>query len=645
MPKDFDWNFYLSTYEDLRSAGLRTEKDAIKHYLDFGRQEGRLHKLQLIDKSFSTENDRRDVLRVKVTATLDSETGYGIMARNLVDRLMCLDFVVVYLAVIETPETGVGEAELARYRRLVGEYDYYDFNIVVHPPDEGLICRKSLKNCFLFFLTASPIQESRRKVLERNPGLIVLSPCKLSKEQLGLNNLSNRFHRVCHPLHFEGKRRIRGGKVRFYSIFQDMPGEDLTQAIDCFLNAFWHVDDVEFNIYARYLGRELPNWTNLLKGQDKVNLVIDPLSEEQEVGFHMANDIFFEHRYPEGHRLHHLDANCFGNEVVFNEFGSLGQDHFKLAYRRFKEGVGGNGEVSASDSDRGRDDLYDFLATETADMIVSDRLKERFNHTALRDAPLVTLITSVKNASEFLEQFLENTVAQTIFRQCEWIMIDVNEDDRDHSIIKRYLHLDNLRYERISDSGLYSIWNHAIRQSRSAFISNFNCDDRRFSHSIECQLKSMLVNEVDVVYNDSITAVRPNISPSELKDIVGTFKPGNIHSSWCIDSDIGRLPLWYNSHRIDDLLLYNVMHNNPMWRRDIHNRLGFFDESFRSLGDNDFWLRCYFHGVRFKKIEDVLGIYYFNPKGLSTDDINLDFISREDALIKSRIQERYNLSV
>lgn len=50
LPNDFDWAFYLALHEDLRSAGLSTEKEATNHYLTFGCNEGRSYNLNSVYK-------------------------------------------------------------------------------------------------------------------------------------------------------------------------------------------------------------------------------------------------------------------------------------------------------------------------------------------------------------------------------------------------------------------------------------------------------------------------------------------------------------------------------------------------------------------------------------------------------------------
>ena len=67
------------------------------------------------------------------------------------------------------------------------------------------------------------------------------------------------------------------------------------------------------------------------------------------------------------------------------------------------------------------------------------------------------------------------------------------------------------------------------------------------------------------------------------------------------------------------MLRGNLPHNNPMWKKDLHSKYGYFNQKYRSAADWDMWLRCAFEGVVFKKHPEILGVYYFNPKVVSTN--------------------------
>jgi len=44
LPEDFDWEYYLESHPDLRNAGIHAEAEAVRHYIDYGRKEGRTYR-------------------------------------------------------------------------------------------------------------------------------------------------------------------------------------------------------------------------------------------------------------------------------------------------------------------------------------------------------------------------------------------------------------------------------------------------------------------------------------------------------------------------------------------------------------------------------------------------------------------------
>ena len=88
------------------------------------------------------------------------------------------------------------------------------------------------------------------------------------------------------------------------------------------------------------------------------------------------------------------------------------------------------------------------------------------------------------------------------------------------------------------------------------------------------------------------------------------------------------------------MLRGNQPHNNPMWRKELHKKHGFFDSKYRSAGDWEFFLRCAFGGEKFKKINDVLGLYYFNPNGISTNPKNSSWKQEEEKEIYMKYSKK-----
>jgi hypothetical protein len=244
------------------------------------------------------------------------------------------------------------------------------------------------------------------------------------------------------------------------------------------------------------------------------------------------------------------------------------------------------------------------------------------------DLPKISLITSVYKATEHIEQLMEDTINQTIFdEKCEWIILNVNEagDDFEEEIILKYAQkYPNIRYKRLkTDPGVYGVWNKAIKMSTGEFISNINCDDRRAPDALRKQAETLMAHEeVSLVYNDSYIAKEPN-------------------TTW--DTAAGPDTTRYNfdAFSVESMLRSNLPHNNPMWKRSLHNNHGLFDPKYKSAGDWDFWLKCSFGGAMFLKHPEILGIYYFNPKGISTNPENDSWKKEEEFEVFKKYQKLY----
>jgi hypothetical protein len=79
----------------------------------------------------------------------------------------------------------------------------------------------------------------------------------------------------------------------------------------------------------------------------------------------------------------------------------------------------------------------------------------------------------------------------------------------------------------------------------------------------------------------------------------------------------------------------NSPHCMPVWRKKLHDKFGLFDTKYSTAADFDFWMRCLEGKTKFKKLYDIIGLYYYNPNGLST---NAQSTNMQEG---SSIKERY----
>ena len=241
-----------------------------------------------------------------------------------------------------------------------------------------------------------------------------------------------------------------------------------------------------------------------------------------------------------------------------------------------------------------------------------------------KDLPKVSILTSVYNGDEFIRPFLEDITRQTIFEEkCELVLINANSPGNEEEVIKEYLekYPNNIIYEKLDeDPGIYGTWNKAIELSSGEYVTNANLDDRKAPNSIEAHAKTLFTNQdVDLVYADSFITNSPNETFEENTSQGRRYK--------------------FEQFSKEAMLRGNQPHNNPMWRKSLHDKNGLFESDYKSAGDWEFFLRCAFAGSKYKKLDQPLGLYFFNPKGISTNFENFEWKQKEEQEIHQKYKK------
>ena len=240
--------------------------------------------------------------------------------------------------------------------------------------------------------------------------------------------------------------------------------------------------------------------------------------------------------------------------------------------------------------------------------------------------PKVSIITSVYDGDEFIEPFLEDITTQTIFEEkCELILINAASPGNEEDTILKYVekYPNNITYKKLDeDPGIYGVWNMGVEMSTGDFLTNANLDDRKAVNSLEAHAKTLVANEdIDLVYADSYITNKPN----------ETYRNNSSQDRRYNFEEFSK----------EGMLRGNLPHNNPMWRKSLHEKHGLFDDSYRSAGDWEYWLRCATNGSSFKKLAGIHGLYYFNPKGISTNFENFGWKQEEE----TRVYDKYKSSI
>jgi len=205
---------------------------------------------------------------------------------------------------------------------------------------------------------------------------------------------------------------------------------------------------------------------------------------------------------------------------------------------------------------------------------------------------------------------MEDIVRQTVFDQCELIIINANSPENEEEVISPYLEeYPNIVYLKLDeDPGLYAVWNIAIKMSRGKYITNANVDDRLSPCCYEKYMDALEENpEIDLVYSDFLMTHKPNetFEKNSAKYEVRRINFSRKHMKDCLPGC------------------------NPMWRKTMHEKYGYFDEFFKCAGDWEMWCRAVSGGAIFLRIPEFYCLYYNSPRGLSTGPGQRKWIERD----------------
>jgi len=288
-----------------------------------------------------------------------------------------------------------------------------------------------------------------------------------------------------------------------------------------------------------------------------------------------------------------VEARMMGCSVVTNNLaGAISEEWFSL-----------KGE-----------ELIEFMYKKRSEIIsIIERLYKR--DLEEKRNPLVSIITTFHEGKGFLNNFLENITNQTIFNDCELIIIDAGSCRGESELIKKYLKkFDNIVYKRLEEKeAITPCLNRALELSNGEYVTFAFIDDVKRNDCLEVLYNNMKDDTtIDLVYGDVYCTEVANEKFEE-------------NSSNSMLFDHSRFPFSKEN------MIKCLPGPMPLWRRNMHDKYGFFDSERCNYADDwEMWLRSVSNGSRFKKIDEVVGLYYSG--GRSSSDDNLEQ-KREEARI------------
>ena len=212
-------------------------------------------------------------------------------------------------------------------------------------------------------------------------------------------------------------------------------------------------------------------------------------------------------------------------------------------------------------------------------------------------ASVITAVGKLQHYESFIKRYIKNIVNQTIFKDLEVIIVYVEW----HPLFDELKKYENIKF--ILDDqkkGMYNAWNIGIQNATTEYVTNWNIDDLRFDNNIELKVDLLERNkDIDLVYNwyvvsQDIDEDYTNFDNSKPRYIEAY--PDNAHEYACQACMCGP---------------------DPLWRKSIHDKVGYFDLKYPSIADWEMWIRMSANGIKFKLIPEVLCLFYENPSSVS----------------------------
>jgi FkbM family methyltransferase len=260
-----------------------------------------------------------------------------------------------------------------------------------------------------------------------------------------------------------------------------------------------------------------------------------------------------------------------------------------------------------------------------------ERIDEYITRCTIDDAGYINkgyrisvLITSY-NSEEFIEECLGDLEAQETADTTEIIFIDAFSPQGERAIVRKFQdRYSNIRYVRTPERiGIYASWNLAARMARGEYFTTFSTNDRLWRKAHEVMSRALDNNpDVMLVYGDTYITNTPHEQFGKFTIPVTSLQQ-----------------LKWPAYKYQDLLAVCMIGPNPMWRRKVHERIGYWDDRFEAIGDQDFFLRI---GEIFPMLhlDFYTGLYWWTADAVSVKGVT-PWI--ENHVVRMRCWHRYRL--
>lgn len=201
-------------------------------------------------------------------------------------------------------------------------------------------------------------------------------------------------------------------------------------------------------------------------------------------------------------------------------------------------------------------------------------------------APLVSVIIPCYNYATYIPETLESLIAQT-YANWEAIVVDDGSKDDSAAVVKRYTDLDfRIRYHHQTNGGLSAARNAGLRLAQGKYLQLLDADDFIAPTKLAYQVASLEADpSITLVYGDTYNFQHVPVAADRVFRQFFLTRPP-------ISAQGPALAL----HMADDNIF---LVSCPLFRRDMAEAVGEFNQELFSLEDWNFWYRAALLNLKF----------------------------------------------
>lgn len=204
--------------------------------------------------------------------------------------------------------------------------------------------------------------------------------------------------------------------------------------------------------------------------------------------------------------------------------------------------------------------------------------------------PMVSVIVPCYNYAKFLCFALESLVAQDL-QDWECIIVDDGSSDNTKEVAEGFARQDKrFRYIYQQNQGLSGARNTGIRHSTGRYLQFLDADDLLNKGKLALQSEYLQANDgVDIVYGDEL--------------FFNTENPAiKLKGRYSAENDYHKLKISGKGECMVQVFCTDnfISVSSPLIKREIVDKVGYFDTSYKSYEDWHFWFRCAVAGLFYK---------------------------------------------